>query len=130
MRFWAILIRSMKLRCPRCGRGKLFSGFFRMHDHCDTCGLPYHRGDGYYLGAIYFNYGVTAILVIALFFTLFLVGDVSPDVMIWPLFAFCLLFPLAFFRHSRSLWRGFDELLDPCKDDAEKSISGAAHRNE
>jgi hypothetical protein len=27
--------------------------------------------------------------------------------------AFVLLFPLVFFRHSRSLWLGFDQWRDP-----------------
>jgi len=36
-------------RCPRCGKGKLFSGFLTLRPHCDVCGLDYSfidAGDG------------------------------------------------------------------------------------
>lgn len=36
-------------RCPRCGQGRLFSGFFDIADHCDQCGLDFGKanvGDG------------------------------------------------------------------------------------
>jgi hypothetical protein len=64
-----------------------------MHESCDHCGLRYQREPGYFLGSIYFNYGLTAPIV-------------------WPLALFCLLFPLWFFRYARSLWLGFDHFFD------------------
>jgi hypothetical protein len=33
--------------------------------------------------------------------------------MLWPLAAFCVFFPLWFFRYARSLWLAFDEYFDP-----------------
>lgn len=36
-------------RCPRCGRGKLFSGLLRLAPSCSSCGLDYafvDSGDG------------------------------------------------------------------------------------
>ncbi|HSI40840.1 MAG TPA: DUF983 domain-containing protein [Xanthobacteraceae bacterium] len=36
-------------RCPRCGRGKLFTGFLDVAPACDACGLDYgfaDSGDG------------------------------------------------------------------------------------
>jgi uncharacterized protein (DUF983 family) len=36
-------------RCPRCGKGRLFSGFLRVADRCSVCGLDYSfvdAGDG------------------------------------------------------------------------------------
>jgi hypothetical protein len=82
-----------------------------MHESCDHCGLRYQREPGYFLGSIYFNYGLTALIVTATFFTLFLSG-VSADTIVWPLALFCLLFPLWFFRYARSLWLGFDHFFD------------------
>jgi hypothetical protein len=32
---------------------------------------------------------------------------------LWGCLAFVVLFPLLFFRFARSLWLGFDELIDP-----------------
>ena len=36
-------------RCPRCGEGRLFQGFLKLQDHCDSCGLElarYNAADG------------------------------------------------------------------------------------
>lgn len=36
-------------RCPRCGKGKLFSGFLTLKTNCDACGLDFgfaDAGDG------------------------------------------------------------------------------------
>ena len=36
-------------RCPRCGRGRLFSGFLAVGESCENCGLDYafaDAGDG------------------------------------------------------------------------------------
>lgn len=32
--------RGLAARCPRCGQGKLFSGFLRQVDRCSVCGEP------------------------------------------------------------------------------------------
>lgn len=32
-------------RCPRCGKGKLFSGFLTLRPRCDACGLDYSFAD-------------------------------------------------------------------------------------
>ncbi len=36
-------------RCPRCGRGRLFSGYLKVVDRCESCGLELgamDSGDG------------------------------------------------------------------------------------
>ena len=40
---------GLTCRCPRCGKGKLFSGFLTIRAKCDVCGLDYSfvdAGDG------------------------------------------------------------------------------------
>jgi len=103
----------LRLRCAVCGRGKLFRGWFRMKEKCDHCGAKFDPGGGYYLGSIYFNYGVTAVIVVACYLILFLTRWVSPEKLFWGLAIFCLAFPLWFFRYARSLWFGFDHYWDP-----------------
>src|SRR5690606_2929225 len=31
--------------CPRCGEGHIFSGFLKVRDHCEVCGLSYDFAD-------------------------------------------------------------------------------------
>jgi uncharacterized protein (DUF983 family) len=36
---------GLTCRCPRCGKGKLFSGFLNLRPRCDVCGLDYNFAD-------------------------------------------------------------------------------------
>ena len=35
------ILRGLRCRCPRCGKGKLFAGFLNLAPRCDQCGLDY-----------------------------------------------------------------------------------------
>ena len=83
-----------------------------MPQSCSSCGLVFHREPGYFLGSIYFNYGATAFIVTAAYFIGYFFTDISPQVLLWSLTAFCVLFPLWFFRYARALWMGLDEFVD------------------
>ena len=39
--------RGVALRCPACGKGKMFDGYLHVADHCPACGedLSHHRAD-------------------------------------------------------------------------------------
>lgn len=84
-----------------------------MNDRCGSCGRVFGRDPGYLLGSIYFNYGVTALLMMAGYFTLYFREIFTNQQRLIVLGAFCLLFPLWFFRYARSLWIAFDECFDP-----------------
>jgi uncharacterized protein (DUF983 family) len=36
---------GLRRRCPRCGRGRLFSGFLSIAGRCEVCGLDYSFSD-------------------------------------------------------------------------------------
>ena len=84
-----------------------------MHDACPHCGRKFQRGPGFFLGSIYFNYGVTAALVIVMYFTFFFGEWLSDRQLLAAMSVFALVFPLWFFRYARALWIAFDELWDP-----------------
>ena len=115
--YLTMLGRALRLRCPRCGEGMLFLGWFRMRSRCDWCGLIYEREPGFFLGSIYVNYGLTALLTTVAGVFLFATGAVSEQRALWALTAFCVLFPAWFFRYARSLWLGFDQYWDPRAED-------------
>ena len=75
---------------------------------------------GYLLGSIYFNYGVTAVLVVFIYFSLFFTNTLTGRQLLWVLTAFTLLFPLWFFRYGRALWIAFDERWDPWPNEEER----------
>jgi hypothetical protein len=53
------------------------------------------------------------VLVTIGYFALYFSEVVSPDTALWICLAFCLLFPLWFFRYARSLWLALDCYFDP-----------------
>jgi uncharacterized protein (DUF983 family) len=112
--------RALRLRCPRCGQAKMFRGWFTMHDACPACGRVFNRGPGYFLGSIYFNYGITAALVVAMYFTLFFKDWLTDPQRLVTLTAFAVIFPLWFFRYARALWVAFDERWDPWPNEEER----------
>jgi uncharacterized protein (DUF983 family) len=122
---YATLIgRALRLRCPACGRAKLFRNWLSMNDPCPECGRKFDRAPGYLLGAIYFNYGVTALLVVVFYFSMFLTGTLTGRQLLWTLTAFAILFPLWFFRYARALWIAFDERWDPWPNEEERRQLG------
>lgn len=107
------LRRALGLRCPRCGGAPLFTGLVRMPPRCPTCGLVFEREAGYFIGAIYINYGLTVGLAVAGYFLLeaWLAPSAGWQVAVWGLFA--ILFPLWSFRYSKAFWLALDHLVDP-----------------
>jgi uncharacterized protein (DUF983 family) len=106
------LSRAIRLRCPRCGETPLFRGWFRMADSCALCGLRFERAQGYFVGAIYVNYGVTVILAVGGFFLLWAGLGLSTGAQLAVLVPVVVLFPLWFFRYSRSLWLAIEWSLN------------------
>ena len=108
-----ILGRGFRLQCPKCGKGKLFRGLFAMNRDCGICRFKFEREPGYFIGAMFLNYGVTAVLVTAGIFTLDYLTEVDyyRFLIIWG--GICLIFPIIFFRYSRSLWLSLDYMFDP-----------------
>ncbi|MGY8768808.1 MAG: DUF983 domain-containing protein [Pirellulales bacterium] len=120
MRLRKIFFRSLSLRCPLCGQGKLFSGWFRTHEKCPNCNAIFAREPGFFIGSIYFNYGLTT-LIVAILFPIALFGYSVPNnsLLYWAL-AFVVLFPILFFHTARSLWLGFDQFVDPRQEQDEE----------
>jgi uncharacterized protein (DUF983 family) len=100
-------------RCPRCRRGKIFTGLMRMAPACEICALRFEREPGYFTGAMYVSYVIALPLFIGLFLG-------------WRHFAPALSFGVALtatilcflpfvpfvFRSSRILWIHIDRAID------------------
>jgi len=82
-----------------------------MANACALCGLMYERAQGYWVGAIYVNYTVTTVIAVSGFFLTWRDVSIAVELTVWGVFV--VLFPLWFFRYSRSLWLGLEFLLNP-----------------
>lgn len=101
------------LKCPKCERGQLFHKRFSMLTQCPECGMKFEREHGYFVGAMYLNYGATVCIAFPGYF-LFEAFTAIPfafNLGGWGLFS--ALFPIFFYRYSRSLWLSFDHMFNP-----------------
>lgn len=114
-----LILRGLRLRCPACGEAKIFRGWLSMNDPCQSCGRKFDREPGYLLGSIYFNYGLTALLVVVFYFALYFTGTLTNNQRLIALGILSLVFPLWFFRYARALWIAFDEKFDPWPNEKE-----------
>jgi len=106
------LFRSLRLLCPVCGLSSIVQSPFHIKHHCPKCNALFKREAGFFVGAIMANVVTTefVILIVSLFLLLFVGSDYQR--VLFALFAVALLFPVAFYHHSWSLWLGFDYLVE------------------
>jgi uncharacterized protein (DUF983 family) len=102
-------------RCPICGSRGIFNSWSAISDACPRCSHRFERHEGYWLGAIAIN-TVTTI-------SLFIVVFVAMTVAFWPdppwstisvvTIATNLLFPIAFYPYSKTLWVALEVGMHP-----------------
>jgi len=108
-----MLGRGLTRRCPRCGQGALFRRWFSMLPRCPRCDLDFERGEGFWLGSMAVNLGVTEAA-----FAIVLVGGM---VLTWPDVPWVglgivsvlvnLIVPLVFFPFSKTLFLAVDLVM-------------------
>lgn len=86
----------------------MFSGLFHMHETCPSCHLKFEREPGYFLGSIYINYGLTAMITTVAWMVLQLGFGFEPKPLAFGLLGFCVVFGTIFFRYARALWLALD----------------------
>ncbi len=108
-----MLGRGLRLRCPRCGAGRLYLKPFRMHQNCPHCSVKFEREQGYFVGAIYINYAATVGIALPGFFLLDAFAGITLNQQLGLWLSFAVIFPLLFFHHARSLWLVLDHYFNP-----------------
>jgi uncharacterized protein (DUF983 family) len=103
-----LLRRALRLRCPVCGNDSLYERFLVMRHHCRTCGYRHEREAGYFLGAIYVNYGLTGGVLIAAALLNALVIRAPFQWLLAFALPWALIFPAWFSRYARACWLAFD----------------------
>lgn len=101
-----IFTRGITHRCPNCGAKKLFKEgtLFELNPECPDCGLKIERDEGFFLGSMSLNYGVTLICFLVPVLLLYLVGVFSGLTAALVAGIGALGFPILFYRSSRSWW--------------------------
>jgi len=99
-----IIARGLTNRCPNCGGHALFKPgkVFELADACPDCGLKFEKDDGFYLGAMSLNYGVTLVGCLVPVALLWYAGVLSPRWAVGLAIGGSVVVPVLLYRSSRS----------------------------
>lgn len=56
-------LAGLRGRCPRCGEGRLFSGYLKIAETCETCGLDFRGEDAGDGPAVFIMFAVGFVVV-------------------------------------------------------------------
>jgi uncharacterized protein (DUF983 family) len=60
-------VSGLTCRCPRCGKGRLFSGFLQVAPRCEACGLDFAFADSGDGPAIFVIFVVAPVVIVLAF---------------------------------------------------------------
>jgi uncharacterized protein (DUF983 family) len=106
-----VLGRALRLKCPSCGETNLFESFLKVRQGCDKCGMVFQQEQGYFIGAIYINVGLTYFLILGTYAVSLIFSSTISNRAFVIMLAFATIVPIAFFRWSRSLWLAVNFLV-------------------
>ncbi|MDX2140847.1 MAG: DUF983 domain-containing protein [Chloroflexota bacterium] len=98
------LRRALRLRCPVCGYGDLFTRGLRLNDTCPYCQSRFERTPGESLGGIYLTGVITLLVLIVGFVVLELALDADASLFIAFWIGCVLVFNLFLYRTARAVW--------------------------
>ena len=123
-----MLVRGLFRRCPRCGGGKLFTGWLKMKPRCPRCGMCFEREEGFFLGAFVVNFGVM-LITLAVFIGVGVavtLPDPPPGKLALGGMAVGVLVPILFYPMSRTFWSAIDLIMKPLEPQEIESAATAA----
>jgi uncharacterized protein (DUF983 family) len=103
-----IVTRGLTNRCPNCGARTLFrkGSLFQINAQCPTCSFQFERNndEGFYLGSLSLNYGVTLVGFLLPVMLLAFFGVIETKTAVILAVVGAVMFPALFYRSSRSWW--------------------------
>ena len=106
------LLRCLRLRCPVCGDSSIIRAPFRITHHCPSYDALFMREDGFFVGAILINVVTTELVILLIYVVCIAAFSTDYMLILTILFIAALLFPVAFYHHSWSLWLGLDHIIE------------------
>jgi uncharacterized protein (DUF983 family) len=110
--------RALGKRCPHCGGGNMYQGWFKARPVCPRCGLRMERGEeGYRVGSYMFNLVGSELVFVAIFAGIILWSWPNPpwDTLTWTAGLFMLAAPLLFYPFTKLLFLAFDLSFRPAR---------------
>jgi uncharacterized protein (DUF983 family) len=102
----------LTLRCPACGGSRIFAHLFHVKEQCESCGAVFKREEGFFVGAIMVAVVTTELVIVLTYLLSLPIVGAHYQLVIAILLGIALLFPVAFFHHSWSIWLAFDHFIE------------------
>jgi len=83
-----------------------------MHRACPACGLEFEREQGYFVGAMYFSYGLAVLVVLPVIVVMVVAGCSAGPIYLAATTTLIVLAPWLY-RYSRVLWLYLDQIIEP-----------------
>lgn len=125
------LYSILKLKCPRCQEGDLFTVknpyqlkyLDKMPHYCSVCGEDLQREVGFYYGAMMISHATTTVIAVIVHVTVFWFygWEIAPN-LIALLVVLLGLFPVVF-RTSRAIWINLFTKYNPNAIQENKSLN-------
>lgn len=113
----SLWLTGVRLKCPVCEQGDLFASYFRMHKTCPHCGVRFERETGEETGGMSVSIVILGIIFLIGYPLTEVLTDWSLGVHLAIWLPFSILFPIVFYRYSRSLWVVFLYLTGSIRQD-------------
>jgi len=99
-----IITRGLANRCPNCGGRRLFKegSLFELNAGCPDCGLKFEKDEGFFLGAMSLNYGVTLVCYLVPVLLLWVFGVIGGKLAVGLAIGGSFVVPMLLYRSSRS----------------------------
>jgi uncharacterized protein (DUF983 family) len=110
-RWW----RAIRRRCPVCDQGQLFHRWLKLTPRCPRCGLVFERAEGAWTASLGINTVVSSVCVFGVILGIFLLSYPSVPIgaMLISALTVAIVFPIAFFPFSKTIWLAIDLGLHP-----------------
>ena len=124
------LLRCLRLRCPVCGESSIVQRPFKIKHHCPSCDALFMREEGFFVGAILINVITTEMVILIFYLVTLVILGINYQLVLAVLFIAALLFPIAFYHHSWSIWLGFDHIVESLPKNVERPRAPAEIEDE
>ena len=111
-----LLSRGLRLRCPNCGKGKLYLSWFKMRDRCQACGVVLERQEeGYRAVSLFMNVVVAEAIFVVVLVTWIVLSwpDVNWTTVQWVSVAAVMVSPVLTYPFSRAVFLAGDMRFRP-----------------
>ena len=106
------IISILKLQCPNCQKGKIFSSnnildlpkIAEMPDRCPVCDFDIQQEDGFYYGAMFISYVFLAFFILTIVGLFILINGGVSTIQLLIILGLVMLFWPYWFRLARAMW--------------------------